>query len=187
MGSLFSTYVQSAMDSIANYWTRPCRILLLGLDAAGKTTLLYKLKLGEAVTTIPTIGFNVESFKYKNIEFTAWDIGGQSKLRPLWKFYFQNTDAIIFVVDAADGYRISEAAEELAKLFEHEELQDAKLLVYANKQDHPGCMSLHDIREKLNFDRVTRNPRHIQAAVAVSGEGVYEGLDWLSKAMTGGK
>lgn len=67
------------------------RILMVGLDAAGKTTILYKLKLGEIVTTIPTIGFNVETVEYKNISFTVWDVGGQDKIRPLWRHYFQNT------------------------------------------------------------------------------------------------
>ena len=56
--------------------------LMVGLDAAGKTTILYKLKLGEVVTTIPTIGFNVEQVDYKNISFTVWDVGGQDKIRP---------------------------------------------------------------------------------------------------------
>jgi len=67
------------------------RILMVGLDAAGKTTILYKLKLGEVVTTIPTIGFNVETVEYKNISFTVWDVGGQDKIRPLWRHYYQNT------------------------------------------------------------------------------------------------
>lgn len=67
------------------------RILMVGLDAAGKTTILYKLKLGEIVTTIPTIGFNVETVEYKNICFTVWDVGGQGKIRPLWRHYYQNT------------------------------------------------------------------------------------------------
>ena len=67
----------------------------VGLDAAGKTTILYKLKLGEVVTTIPTIGFNVETVEYKNISFTVWDVGGQDKIRPLWRHYFQNTQVSI--------------------------------------------------------------------------------------------
>ncbi|XP_037616714.1 ADP-ribosylation factor 5 isoform X2 [Sebastes umbrosus] len=70
------------------------RILMVGLDAAGKTTILYKLKLGEIVTTIPTIGFNVETVEYKNICFTVWDVGGQDKIRPLWRHYFQNTQVL---------------------------------------------------------------------------------------------
>src|SRR3954469_20274036 len=92
------------------------RILMVGLDAAGKTTILYKLKLGEVVTTIPTIGFNVETVEYKNISFTVWDVGGQDKIRPLWRYYFQNTQGLIFVVDSNDRERIGEAREELQRM-----------------------------------------------------------------------
>uniref|UniRef100_A0A672G588 ADP-ribosylation factor 4 n=1 Tax=Salarias fasciatus TaxID=181472 RepID=A0A672G588_SALFA len=84
------------------------RILMVGLDAAGKTTILYKLKLGEVVTTIPTIGFNVETVEYKNICFTVWDVGGQDKIRPLWRHYFQNTQGLIFVVDSNDRERVAD-------------------------------------------------------------------------------
>uniref|UniRef100_F1LB88 ADP-ribosylation factor 1-like 2 n=1 Tax=Ascaris suum TaxID=6253 RepID=F1LB88_ASCSU len=92
------------------------RILMVGLDAAGKTTILYKLKLGEIVTTIPTIGFNVETVEYKNISFTVWDVGGQDKIRPLWRHYFQNTQGLIFVVDSNDRERVEESREELHKM-----------------------------------------------------------------------
>lgn len=88
----------------------------VGLDAAGKTTILYKLKLGEIVTTIPTIGFNVETVEYKNICFTVWDVGGQDKIRPLWRHYFQNTQGLIFVVDSNDRERITEAEKELQNM-----------------------------------------------------------------------
>ncbi|MXQ84558.1 hypothetical protein E5288_WYG020937 [Bos mutus] len=98
------------------------RILMVGLDAAGKTTILYKLKLGEIVTTIPTIGFNVETVEYKNICFTVWDVGGQDKIRPLWRHYFQNTQGLIFVVDSNDRERIQEGAEELQKMLQEDEL-----------------------------------------------------------------
>merc|ERR1712228_976404 len=81
-------------------------VLMIGLDAAGKTTILYKLKLGDVVTTIPTVGFNVETVEYKNISFTVWDVGGQDKIRPLWRHYYQNTQAVIFVVDSSDKERI---------------------------------------------------------------------------------
>lgn len=86
------------------------------MDAAGKTTILYKLKLGEIVTTIPTIGFNVETVEYKNICFTVWDVGGQDKIRPLWRHYFQNTQGLIFVVDSNDRERIVEAEKELQNM-----------------------------------------------------------------------
>ena len=112
---------------------------MVGLDAAGKTTILYKLKLGEVVTTIPTIGFNVETVEYKNISFTVWDVGGQEKLRPLWRHYYQNTNGIIFVVDSNDRDRLDDskgyehsAKEELHHMLASDELRDAKLLVFAN-------------------------------------------------------
>ncbi|KAG6601505.1 ADP-ribosylation factor, partial [Cucurbita argyrosperma subsp. sororia] len=105
------------------------RILMVGLDAAGKTTILYKLKLGEIVTTIPTIGFNVETVEYKNISFTVWDVGGQDKIRPLWRHYFQNTQGLIFVVDSNDRDRVVEARDELHRMLNEDELRDAVLLV----------------------------------------------------------
>merc|ERR550534_3603524 len=91
------------------FGSKQMRILIQGLDAAGKTTILYKLKLGEVVTTIPTIGFNVETIEYKNVSFTAWDVGGRDKIRPLWRHYYQNTQAIVFVVDSHDRERIADS------------------------------------------------------------------------------
>jgi ADP-ribosylation factor 1/2 len=89
------------------------------------------------VTTIPTIGFNVETVEYKHIQFTVWDVGGQDKIRPLWRHYFQNTQGIIFVVDSNDRERISEARDELLRMLNEDELRGAFLLVFANKQDLP--------------------------------------------------
>lgn len=159
------------------------RILMVGLDAAGKTTVLYKLKLGEVVTTIPTIGFNVETVQYKKIEFTVWDIGGQTKLRPLWRHYFQNTHGVIYVVDSNDRERVTEAYDELANLLRDEELKDAKLLVLANKQDLQNAMSISEITDKLNLHSLRNRKWHIQSCCATTGDGLYEGLDWLSHAL----
>merc|ERR1712170_301724 len=117
------------------------RILMVGLDAAGKTTILYNLKLGEVVTTIPTIGFNTELVEYKNISFTVWDIGGQDKIRKLWRYYYQGTDAAIFIIDSSDRDRIEDAREELFRMLDDEEMRDAALLIFANKQDLPGAMN----------------------------------------------
>uniref|UniRef100_A0A3P9PL60 ADP-ribosylation factor-like protein 14 n=1 Tax=Poecilia reticulata TaxID=8081 RepID=A0A3P9PL60_POERE len=90
------------------FGNKEMRILMLGLDAAGKTTILYKLKLGQSVTTIPTVGFNVETVTYKNVKFNVWDVGGQDKIRPLWRHYYTGTQGLIFVVDCADRDRIDE-------------------------------------------------------------------------------
>ncbi|KAJ6892930.1 ADP-ribosylation factor family protein [Populus alba x Populus x berolinensis] len=156
------------------------RILMVGLDAAGKTTILYKLKLGEIVTTIPTIGFNVETVEYKNISFTVWDVGGQDKIRPLWRHYFQNTQGLIFVVDSNDRDRVGEARDELHRMLNEDELRDAVLLVFANKQDLPNAMNAAEITDKLGLHSLRQRHWYIQSTCATSGEGLYEGLDWLS-------
>eukprot|EP01007_Sphenomonas_quadrangularis_P000374 NODE_1219_length_948_cov_541.320356_g1019_i0.p1 GENE.NODE_1219_length_948_cov_541.320356_g1019_i0~~NODE_1219_length_948_cov_541.320356_g1019_i0.p1 ORF type:complete len:183 (+),score=69.70 NODE_1219_length_948_cov_541.320356_g1019_i0:110-658(+) len=156
------------------------RILMVGLDAAGKTTILYKLKLGEIVTTIPTIGFNVETVEYKNIKFTVWDVGGQDKLRPLWRHYFQNTNGLIFVVDSNDRERVQQSRDELHKMLSEDELRDAILLVFANKQDLPNAMSTAEMTDKLGLHSLRQRNWFIQGTCATSGEGLYEGLDWLS-------
>ncbi|KAM9987928.1 hypothetical protein ACTFIZ_003269 [Dictyostelium cf. discoideum] len=160
------------------------RILMVGLDAAGKTTILYKLKLGEIVTTIPTIGFNVETVEFKNINFTVWDVGGQDKIRPLWRHYFQNTQGLIFVVDSNDRERIQEACDELNKMLNEDELRDAVLLVFCNKQDLPNAMSVAEVTDKLNLHSLRSRKWYIQSTCATSGDGLYEGLDWLSNTLT---
>jgi len=160
------------------------RILMVGLDAAGKTTILYKLKLGEVVTTIPTIGFNVETVEYKNISFTVWDVGGQDKIRPLWRHYFQNTQGLIFVVDSNDRERVAESSEELTKMLNEDELKDAVLLVFANKQDLPNALSVSELTDKLGLQSLRHKTWHIESTCATQGTGLYEGLDWLSKELS---
>lgn len=162
---------------------REMRILMVGLDAAGKTTILYKLKLGEVVTTIPTIGFNVETVEFKNISFTVWDVGGQDKIRPLWRHYFSNTHGIIFVVDSNDRERIVDAKEELHRMLGEDELRDAVLLVFANKQDLPNAMSVPEITDKLMLYSIRHRHWYIQSACATAGDGLFEGLDWLSNTL----
>merc|ERR1712168_1425040 len=159
------------------------RILMVGLDAAGKTTILYKLKLGEIVTTIPTIGFNVETVEYKNISFTVWDVGGQDKIRPLWRHYFQNTQGLIFVVDSNDRERVGEARDELNRMLAEDELRDAILLIFANKQDLPNAMNAAEITDKLGLHNIRNRNWYIQATCATSGDGLYEGLDWISSEL----
>lgn len=155
----------------------------MGLDAAGKTTILYKLKLGEIVTTIPTIGFNVETVEYKNISFTVWDVGGQDKIRPLWRHYYQNTQGLIFVVDSSDTKRIAEAENELANMLKEDELRDAVILVFANKQDMPNAMTAAELTNALNLNNLRNRRWYIQATCATQGQGLYEGLDWLSNEL----
>lgn len=163
---------------------RETRILLLGLDAAGKTTILYKMKLGENIHTFPTIGFNVESVKYKNLNFTCWDIGGQDKIRPLWRHYYPGTDAIIFVVDSNDRDRMGEVHEEMVKMLQDPEMPDQmQVLVFANKQDLPHAMKPVDIADKLHMSQLRCQNWYVQPCDAISGDGLYEGLHWLSTVL----
>merc|ERR1719408_1223869 len=163
------------------------RMLILGLDAAGKTTILYKLKLGEVVTTIPTIGFNVETVHYKNINFNVWDVGGQDKIRKLWRHYYTNTQGLIFVVDSNDRDRIEDAREELAQMLGEDEMRDAVVLVFANKQDLPNSMTAAEITEKLGLHEMRSRKWFIQSTCATTGDGLYEGLDWMSRTLSSKK
>ena len=161
------------------------RILMVGLDAAGKTTILYKLKLGDVVTTIPTIGFNVETVEYKNTSLTVWDVGGQDKIRPLWRHYYQNTNGVIFVVDSNDRAedRIAAAKEELNSMINEEELKEAVILVFANKQDLPNAMKPTELSSALGLNSLGNRTWYIQGTCATTGDGLYEGLDWLLSAL----
>nr|QXF29035.1 Arf1d [Gefionella okellyi] len=174
MGAIASRLAQLLNISLSE----PARVLLIGLDAAGKTTLMYKLKLGEVVSTIPTIGFNCEQLKYKNLEMTMWDVGGQTKIRRLWRHYYQNTDIVIFVVDSADRARIEEAAVELHGVLSDDMMRDVKLLVFANKFDMKGAMDATELARGLRLNKLSHK-WHVQTSNAVSGEGLYEGFDWV--------
>eukprot|EP00339_Tiarina_fusa_P018758 CAMPEP_0117054346 /NCGR_PEP_ID=MMETSP0472-20121206/37668_1 /TAXON_ID=693140 ORGANISM="Tiarina fusus, Strain LIS" /NCGR_SAMPLE_ID=MMETSP0472 /ASSEMBLY_ACC=CAM_ASM_000603 /LENGTH=188 /DNA_ID=CAMNT_0004769907 /DNA_START=46 /DNA_END=609 /DNA_ORIENTATION=- len=172
MGNVFSWKPQPEEET---------NILMVGLDAAGKTTILYKLKLGEIVTTIPTIGFNVENVRYKNFGMTAWDVGGEDKIRPLWRHYYQNTTHLIFVIDSNDRGRIRDAKHELHLTLEEEQLEKIPLLVFANKQDLPNAMSVQEIQEELELPSIpSSHSWHIQASVATTGDGLREGLEWIT-------
>ncbi|XP_059956685.1 ADP-ribosylation factor 1-like [Mesoplodon densirostris] len=177
MGNIFANLFKGLFGK------KEMRILMVGLDAAGKTTILYKLKLGEIVTTIPTIGFNVETVECKNISFTVWDVGGQDKIRPLWHHYFQNTQGLIFVADSKDRERVNEAREELMRMLAEDALRDAVLLVFANKQDLPDATNAAEITDKLGLHSLRHRNWYIQAPCATSGDGLYEGLDWLSNQL----
>lgn len=156
------------------------RLLMLGLDAAGKTTILYKLKLNQDVTTIPTVGFNVETVTYKNVKFNVWDVGGQDKIRPLWRHYFSGTQGLIFVIDSNDRARIDEARQELHRIILDREMKEALLLVFANKQDIPGAMTPNEVQERLKLAQLKDKIWYVVPSCATTGEGLFEGLGWLS-------
>eukprot|EP01006_Ploeotia_vitrea_P016458 TRINITY_DN47136_c0_g1_i3.p1 TRINITY_DN47136_c0_g1~~TRINITY_DN47136_c0_g1_i3.p1 ORF type:complete len:191 (+),score=22.44 TRINITY_DN47136_c0_g1_i3:70-642(+) len=163
------------------------RILQLGFDAAGKTTMLYKLKLGEVTTMVPTIGALVEQVQYKNLHFQAWDLGGRDRIRPLQRHYWKATNAIIWVIDSSDVLRMPEVKDELHKILQLEELATCPILFMANKQDLPSALSVTEVVEKLELNVLNAMERvwHIEPCCATTGDGLYEGLDWLSAAIAG--
>lgn len=170
---------------------------MVGLDAAGRTTALYKLVLGEVVTTIPTIGFNVETITLPNATFEAWDVGGCDKIRPLWRHYFQNTQALIFFVDMSDQERLispdgynhdmNYAQGLLHSLLLADELQDVAVLIFLNKCDLPSAMSSEEVIRKLHLDRISQRVVHYQSCSAIHGHGLVEGMSWLANVLINNK
>ncbi|XP_017289805.1 ADP-ribosylation factor-like protein 4D [Kryptolebias marmoratus] len=160
-------------------------VVVIGLDSAGKTSLLYRLKLKEFVETIPTKGFNTEKIKVpvgasRAINFQVWDVGGQEKLRPLWKSYTRRTDGIVFVVDSTELERMEEAKVELHKITRTLENQGTPVLVLANKQDLDSALSVSEVEKLLSVHELsTCTLHHVQSCSAVDGQGLQAGLEKL--------
>ncbi|KAE9553833.1 hypothetical protein FO519_002963 [Halicephalobus sp. NKZ332] len=155
------------------------KIIMIGLDVSGMTTILYKFKLDKVMPTVPTMGFNVEEFNHKNVSFVAWDVGMRNSTRLYWKYYFKYAQGLIYVVDSNDRERIDEARQVLAEALKEEELHNTVLLVFANKQDLPDAMSTSELTEKLGLRDIKDRLWHIQPSSGISGEGLHEGLDWI--------
>ncbi|CAH8827046.1 unnamed protein product [Trichobilharzia szidati] len=157
------------------------RILLLGLDNAGKTTIVKKFN-GEDINSIsPTLGFRIETLEHMGFKLNIWDVGGQKSLRSYWRNYFETTDALIWVIDSSDCLRLEDCQQELAKLLVEERLTGATLLVFANKQDLAASMKPAQIREILRLDEITTHHWLILGCSAVTGENLLEGMNWLVK------
>jgi len=152
------------------------RMLMLGLDNSGKTTALKQLA-GEDVSHItPTQGFNIKSVTQAGFKLNVWDIGGQKHIRPYWKNYYQNTDAIIYMIDSSDRRRTDEAAEELQGLLEEAQLAGVPVLVFANKQDLLNAMTAGDLMKELELTNAKERWIHVEACSAKTGEGLEAGL-----------
>ena len=199
MGLVFSSLWSSLFGS------KQRKVVIVGLDNAGKTSILYRLNLGAGggeqaaeqarpegdaqgeaakpvpIQTVPTIGANVERLRIASVEMECWDLGGQSSIRTTWASYFQNMDALVLVVDACDRLRIGLVKEELFALLQHEKLRESGLLlILANKQDAEGAMPPEVISEELQLHRIEKTEWHIQGSSAVTGVGLREGFEWLA-------
>ncbi|KAK5806553.1 hypothetical protein VI817_000811 [Penicillium citrinum] len=192
-----ATHSHTAMGaSLSRLWSliwtkKEIRILILGLYVVSTcsirricaftalSTNIWCFQIGEVVTTIPTIGFNVESVTYRNLNLNVWDLGGQTSIRPYWRCYYANTAAVVFVIDSTDIERLGTAADELAAMLNEEELREAALLVFANKQDQPGAKGAGEISEALKLGELRDRNWSIVACSAIDGKGINEGMDWL--------
>lgn len=155
------------------------RILILGLDNAGKTTILKKFS-GEEIDTIsPTLGFNIKTLEHRGFKLNCWDVGGQKSLRSYWRNYFEQTDGILWVVDSADRRRLQDCCKELNEILVEERLFGATLLVLANKQDLPGALRSQEIEEVLDLKKIQSHHWKILPCSAVTGKNLLEGVDWL--------
>jgi len=167
-GRLNSTIVRGVAEAVGGIWRtifdRRVRtnVVMLGLDSAGKTAVLYKLRLGTNVQTIPTMGFNTEAIPYKNFEFRIWDVGGQDRIRALWQHHLDGARVVIFVVDSADRARVPKAASELHRLLKDPRLRYAHLLVYANKQDQRSALTAKEMAEALSLNNITNRSWYLQ-------------------------
>ncbi|KAL5508369.1 hypothetical protein ACEPAF_6869 [Sanghuangporus sanghuang] len=184
MGLTVSSLVSSLASLVGWKKDQDVRILMLGLDSAGKTTILYRLQIGEVVSTIPTIGFNVETVQFKNIKFQVWDLGGQSSIRPYWRCYFPNTAGIIYVIDASDRARLDTSRTELLTMLAEDELRGVPLLVFANKQDLPDALGPDEVSDRLGLAGAEKGRQwSVHGSCATEGKGLEEGLDWLVVAI----
>jgi len=158
---------------------REVRLLMLGLDNAGKTTILKKFN-GEDINEIaPTLGFNIKTLDHRGFKLNIWDVGGQKSLRSYWRNYFESTDGLIWVVDSADRRRLQDCMKELHSLLQEERLLGATLLVFANKQDLPGALSMEEIAAALELEKIKMHHWQIVACSAVTGENLLQGVDWI--------
>jgi small GTP-binding protein len=156
-------------------------VVLIGLDGAGATTILYFLKLGKQMMTMPTLGCNTETVQYGDSELVIWDIGGLDKVRSLWSEFSKDAQGVIFVVDAYDRERIPQAKEALFNFLKTQKQSDRKvpLLVFANKQDKEGALSPAEIANELELHKLALQSYQVVPCSGKTGEGLSDGMNWL--------
>lgn len=165
------------------------RVLILGVDRAGKTTLLEKLKSiylkGEGLPpdrVVPTVGLNIGRIEDAKAKLVFWDLGGQVSLRTIWEKYYEEAHAIMYVIDAATASSFEDSKSALEKVIRHEHLRGAPLLIVANKQDLPGAIDEEELAKFLHKELDERTYT-FQAVSAYDGRGIKSGIDWLVEQM----
>ncbi|ELP87031.1 ADP-ribosylation factor, putative [Entamoeba invadens IP1] len=162
------------------FFRKEARVVMIGLDNAGKTTIMYQLKLKEMVKTVPTIGFNLERINIGRTIFEIRDLGGQSKIRTLWRHYYNEIDAVVFVVDLTDFERLPEAQTEFQKVTQNKNLGKTVLLVLGNKMDDTKAIDKRSLENVLNVQNVKQKVE-VRLVSARFNKGIYPAFEWLSQ------
>ena len=155
------------------------RLLMVGLDNAGKTSVVKRLNGEDTSTVSPTLGFSIKSISYRKYRLNIWDVGGQKSLRAYWRNYYEKTDGLVWVVDSADKFRLQDCKEELHNLLKEERLAGAALLILANKQDIDGALREKEIVQCLELGKLKKRHWHLCGCSGMTGEGLLGGFDWL--------
>jgi len=166
---------------------KEARILVLGLDNSGKTTILKSLSEEDISQVMPTHGFNIKNLNHDGFKLTVWDVGGQESLREYWTNYFEGTDALVYVIDSADRRRMEETGVELQQLLDEEKLSSVPLLVMANKQDLLNALSPSEITTELGLNELRERTWNILPCSARTGEGLQEAMEWIVEQINSGK
>lgn len=158
------------------------KVILLGIEGSGKTTLLYHAKYAEAVKTIPTVGFNVETIEYEECSFIVWDMGGRKPIRALWSNYYEDIDAFIFVLDSNDENNIEITNQVFNDLLENSSLENLPILLFANKSDLKS-LSVFQLAERFKLGYLRNRHWQVQPCSSITGEGIKEGFMWLNRIL----
>lgn len=160
------------------------QVLLMGLDSAGKSTLLFRQQRGVVMETSPTVGFNVATVELdKKTSLSVWDVGGQKTMRSNWKYYLEECKVLVFVVDSSDRARMEEAQKALKKILNDEHLKGVPLMVLANKKDLPNSMTIREVSGMLDLDSYTDRVWEIQACSALKGLGLQQAFISIAKLL----
>ncbi|PRP87043.1 ADP-ribosylation factor [Planoprotostelium fungivorum] len=163
---------------------REHKMMVLGLDNAGKTSILLQMKQVAVVPVASTVGFNLESIRCQDLDFAVWDLGGEAKNRQMWRIYFKNTISFIFVFDSTDRGRSVEAREELKEVLKDDNLRGVCLMVLANKSDLPEAMSSMEVAEELELAHITDRKWSVQSTSATSGQGINQAIEWIKETIS---